>query len=216
MKLSFIISAYEGPEELRLCLQSLCLQSLTDWEAIVMDNAPYETLRADHKLICRMDDHIRYYPSYAYDETRKNCYDSSEFAARRLAHGEWLCFPSDDGYYIPQFASKLVRAGETGLGCDIPTGGSPGPLDLVCCDFVWGRRPEGTEAVWTYCDGGPQVCHIDKGSFIVRSEWFNKIGWPGAHDPENFDNCDGKLSEHLVAQGGRVGRVTEILFVHNP
>jgi hypothetical protein len=130
-----------------------------------------------------------------------------------LAGGELLCFPSDDSYYMPGFAEKMIYAAETGRDCSRFGGINKGPLDLVCCDFVWGRTWEGKTS-WTYCDGGPQVCHIDKTTFISRADWFARIGWP--IDTSGGDARDGLFAERMVAMGARVGRVVEVLAVHNP
>ncbi len=209
MKLSFIVSAWARPEALRTCLSSLVQQTFTDFEVIVMDNAISEEIRKKHWDLCLMDDRIRYVHSYAMSVSRISCYYSGQFGAE-ISRGEWLCFPSDDSYYVPTFAEKLLAAGETATDCDIPTGPGTDPLALVCSDFVWGRHNH-----WSYCDGGPQMAHIDKTTFIIRSEWFRKIGWPYKHPQGGNSNSDGLLAEELVARGGRVGRVVEILVVHN-
>jgi GT2 family glycosyltransferase len=210
MKLSFIVSAWARPDALRTCLSSIIQQTFTDFEVIVMDNSPDQTIRNRHRELCWMDPRVMYADSHHIEQVNLSCYFSGEAAANRMAQGEWLCFPSDDSYYVPTFAEKLIAAGETGEGCDIPTGPGDGPLAMVCCDFVWGRHNH-----WSYCDGGPQMAHIDKTTFIIRAEWFRKIGWPQKHPQGGNSNSDGLLAEELVARGGRVGRVCEILVVHN-
>ena len=214
-KLSFIIAAHSRPNALRTCLSSIVQQTFGDWEALVCDNAEFMEYVLHHCVLCEIDKRIQYYPTCLNYDAKISQYHSSKWAAANVARGEWLCFPSDDSYYVFDFASKLLAAGETGLGCDIPTGGAPGPLDLVGCDFVWGRRDGNGGNVWTYCDFGPQVCHFDKTVFIVRREWFERIGWQGDISIPNYPN-DGLMAEKMVAEGARVGRVVEQLCVHNP
>jgi hypothetical protein len=37
-----------------------------------------------------------------------DCYWSAEYAARQ-AKGDWLCFPCDDCYYVPEFQERMLE-----------------------------------------------------------------------------------------------------------
>lgn len=200
MKISFIVSAFDRPQALKLCLQSLVLQTEKEWEAIVTDNGPYSS---DTISIIRefRDPRIIYLHTGAI-----NCYYSADMAVG-IARGEWLAFPCDDTYYVPTFAEKMLYAAETGLGCDRCAGDKEGSLDLVCCDFVWGRLNS-----WTYCDGAPQVCHINKSTFLINR---GKMRPFPQKEVLPLPVSDGLLAEEIVAEGGKVGRVTEILVCTN-
>lgn len=200
MKISFIVSAYNRPQSLKLCLQSLILQTEKDWEAIVTDNSPYSA--ANFSIVKEFGDSRIIY----LHANSEHCYYSADIGVT-VARGDWLAFPCDDTYYTPSFAQKMLYAAETGLGCDRCAGDKEGPLDIVCCDFVWGRQN-----TWTYCDGAPQVCHINKATFLIRKEKMRPFP---RKDEMPLPMCDGWLAEEIVAEGGKVGRVTEILVCTN-
>jgi glycosyltransferase involved in cell wall biosynthesis len=200
VKISFIVSAFNRPESLKLCLQSLILQTETDWEAIVMDNAADTDYWMKHYYLCRhIDKRIIYIRTPIV--ARKNCYFAADFAVRHLPRGEWLCFPSDDSYYVPTFAAKMLQKA------------AKDDLQFVYCDFVWGRKFNG-EVSHTWCESAPAQCRIDKTTFLIRHECM--ISWP--QDPEHYYDSypsDGLLAEEMVRRGVRTGRVEETLVVHN-
>jgi glycosyltransferase involved in cell wall biosynthesis len=201
LRLTFIVSAYNRPVHLSLCLTSLILQTEPDWECIVTDNATDPTISAENQWVINslVDPRISYMHTKTVD-----CYHSSEMAVPK-AQGDWLAFPSDDSYLTPCFAEKMLAAGETGENCYVFQG-ERGPLDMVCCDFVWGR-----EGTWLWCEGAPRICHIDKTTFIIRRD--NMIPWP-KKQPESIAS-DGHLAEEMMRRGARIGRVMECLVCHS-
>lgn len=194
-RISFIVSAHSRPEHLRLCLQSLDVQTIPDWEAIVTDSASDDVVALSHKVICSEFSRVRYVRTPP--ELRIDCYYSSEYALP-LTSGEWLCFPSDDSYYVPCFAEKVLA-----MGAD---------CDLVVCDFVWGRTVDG-RVEYSYREAAPQVCFVDKTTFVIRRD--RMIPWPQKNPNGVPTCCDGLLVEAVAASGARVSRMTDLLVVHN-
>jgi Glycosyl transferase family 2 len=198
-KITFIVSAWNDPYSLRCCLASLVSQTETNWEAIVCDNSTTDFSRQRTQGFCWDIDplhRVRYEPTFRLDPAKRSCYFSAEWALP-LAQGEWVCFPSDDSYYVPQFADRMLQFAVED-GCD-----------LAICDFVWGR-----EETHAYCEGAPRLCSVDKTTFIIKRD--KMIAFPGKEPDGSRSNSDGYLIEELVKQGIKWLRVPHLLVVHNP
>jgi glycosyltransferase involved in cell wall biosynthesis len=187
--ISFIVSAHDRPIALRLCLLSLILQKYTDWEMIVVDNAETDEIARQHEDACSMDARIKYLRTGC-----TTCYESSEIGAG-IAKGDWLCFPSDDSYYLPEFAGKLISHAEANK------------LELVYCDLVMAGEEN---CIVLNCQ--PKCCHIDKTNFMLKRN--RMIPFPGKVPGER--SCsDGLLIDELMGLGIRQGKVPQPLCVHN-
>lgn len=190
--ISYIVSAYDRPVQLIGCLASLLSQSHQDFEIIVTDNASdsYSNSRAVTK-VCGFVDRVLYL------HTRmETCYHSAEHAVLSAAKGEWLCFPSDDSYYVPDFAKLMLEASVN--------------RDLVYCDCIYDPRRGGTYSV---LDTSPNMGYIDKTNFIVRKEWFVKVG--GFPEKAPGSCSDGLFIQNVVAAGARHGKASGVLCFHN-
>ena len=196
MDLSFIVGAFNRPNFLRTCLSSIVCQTHTNIEIIVVDNAVDQVYRDAHRKICRMDERIYWFPSYLCETSRISCYYGGDFGAQYLSRSEYVCFPSDDSYYLPYFAERLLAKAKEGF-------------DFVACDFLFG----GTENDdFKTVETKPEVGAIGKTNFILKRKQF--IPFPGKH-PEGQDSCsDGLLAEELVRRGVAFARVAQTLMVH--
>lgn len=190
-RISFIVSAYNRPKALVLCLQSLILQTFTDWEAFVMDNSDNEAISEAHWAACGVDPRVRYI--YTPEGHRDSCYHSSTYGARNLARGEWLSFPSDDSYFVPQYAERMMAVADKNTN-----------LGFLYCDMVWGHD---TVHEWMECL--PVRGRIDKTNFMVRRDKM-----PGFNTVD-IKLSDGILIEHLVHSGVPHEKVPQPLVVHN-
>lgn len=197
-KISFIVSAYDRPRQLACVLASLQVQTFENIEVVVVDNQRDYAVRHENETRVRnmVDRRMR----YAACECA-HCYYSSEQGAS-LVCGEWLCFPSDDNYYVPAFAELMLKAAEL-------TEGNEG-VGFVYCDMVYDPRLHG---VYSVVDVRPQVNNVDKGGFLIRRELFLEVG--GFPDKENGVVCDGLLIEELVRRGVRGVKAPGVLWVHN-
>ena len=131
---------------------------------------------------------------YLHTNMSGNCYDVAD-KALPYCSGEFLCFPSDDSYYVPNFAETMERYAETSS------------LDLVYCDIFYDKRLNGIG--YSVLNVAPHIGQIDKTGFIVRRSAFH--GFP----PHPSDFRDGALIEDLVARGVRHGKVNDIMAVHS-
>jgi glycosyltransferase involved in cell wall biosynthesis len=185
--ISYIIAAYHHPVRLTCCLASLALQNPAG-ELIVADNSTDPRLREANGEVCQRFGAVRSPHVFA-----TGCYDAAEPAVR-LAHGDWLCFPSDDGYYVPGFSAVMLgAAGKHGW-------------DFVYCDCLYDPRHGGAYSV---LEAHPSLGRIDKTNFILRRNWWR--GFP----PHEASWRDGALAASLVERGIRHGKAPGILVVHN-
>lgn len=199
--ISFIVTAYNRPLALRTCLSSLCQQTNDQWEVAVMDNSVPGSDLDEHARLCEMDRRIRYHYVRPLTEIGSNksghthsLYKATEIGVERTS-GWWLCFPSDDSYYCPWFAERMLHAA------------TKAAWDLVYCDIVMGGSKE-----HHVLEASPRACCIDKTSFLLRRSWFQ--GFSQGHG-ESYPQADGLMIEELVRRGIRHGRVPEVLVVHN-
>lgn len=186
-QISFIVSAYNRPESLKLCLHSLRLQTYPDWEAIVVDRADTIYNSSVHAGSC-LDQNITY-----VSEMSPNKYYSCETGAK-IAKGEWLCFPSDDSYYVPQFAARMIKCGEDN------------EADLVYCDLVHGHHD-----THNFLSCYPRVGQIDKTNFIIRRSKME----PFSMKDINYELSDGYFIESVIKHGAKVAKLSQLLVVHN-
>jgi hypothetical protein len=136
--------------------------------------------------------------SYLYTgKDSRSPYHSAE-AGARVSESIWLAFPSDDSYFVPEFLERMLEFVDD--------------VDLRYCDILYDRRLAGRRGV--LCTE-PRVCAIDKTSFLVRREWFDKVGGFAGENRPFPCPADGEFIEKLVAAGARHERVAECLLVHN-
>lgn len=192
---TFIVSSHNRPVELRLTLACLQLQTERNWEAIITDNSDSNLASLSEREVLRFPDlRIR----YEYTGGRAaNPYRSAEIGAA-LATGTWLAFPSEDGYFCPWYLERMLKKADAEN------------LDLVYCDTVIGNP-------WVHrcLSVQPVIGNIDKTSFVVRREWFCKMGGFNVENVGGPAPSDGIFIEKSVAAGARHAKVSEVLCVHN-
>jgi|HubBroStandDraft_1064217.scaffolds.fasta_scaffold55935_1 hypothetical protein len=183
---TFIVSAYDRPHHLRVCLASLLLQQ-KPCIVVVTDNSPDQ----ENKIVCEEFGCL-------YMHTRApQCYHSAEMAVTAYQDTDWYCFPSDDSYYVPTFLETMRTTAERNS------------LDLVYCDCLYDQRFWGDR--YEVLRTTPRLCGIDKTSFLVKREWM--IDWPGKGPGPTAS--DGLLIEELVRRGIRHGKAPGVMVVHN-
>lgn len=188
-KCSFIVSAYDRQDHLACLLYSLKVQTERDWEVIVTDNSPDAINLWVAQELAEEDSRFGYLST-----KRADCYEAANRAVES-ATGQYLCFPSDDGYYTPQFLEVMYAAGEG--------------ADLVYCDAVYGGNGCPYPCL---LDAAPVAGRIDKGGFLLKRELF-----PGFQGPFGVDRAaDAWLIERIAqTPGARVVKAPGILWVHN-
>lgn len=186
--ISFIVSAYDCPDDLNACLATLAVQQ-SPKEIIVCANHTDADMLIACGLICDGYGAIMKRTGMA---GAKTCYESAEMAVRE-ARGDWLCFPSDDSLYVRDF-SRIMLQTATLTGSD-----------LVYCDCVY-YRPGWPP--YTVLEVKPKMGRIDKTCFILKREWFN--GFP----KHSKDWRDGALIEQLMEQRVNHAKAPGVLCIH--
>jgi hypothetical protein len=196
MRVTFLLSAYDRPQSLWVSLGSLLNQSVSEWNAVVLVNHPDLGVYQRHLNIVKAlkDSRISIISSYREDP-KWTCYHSSELAALKLEEygvgGDWLCFPSDDSYYVPEFIERMTEK----------------DADLVYCDCLYDKRLTGKRALLIT---SPFPSQIDKTCFLVKRDKF--IGFP---DKEATRNADGEAVLRMIQMNYRHRKVDECLAIHN-
>lgn len=192
--ISYIVSAYNRPDQLRACLWSLYGQKHGDFEVLVTDNSLDPEITAEHrKVIAEMGDNRYRYLRTAGKTKVNDCYWAAEYAAAR-ARGKWLCFPCDDCYYLPTFGSEML---------------SKTVRDEL--DFV-----ESWCLIGIY--GGSTVFnanHTVKSSFLIRAELFKRFGGFVAKPKSGVAACADRVLGEMARKQAKCGTVPMILVVHN-
>ena len=175
---------------LPIALHSLAVQTFTDFEVVVTDNSTAEVQCVNRKLIESLD--ARFYHADTSHIQPSDCYVAANSAVRECS-GDFLCFPSDDSYYVTCFAEVMLAAAERNR------------WDLVYCNMVYDARFNGQ--CYAPVNVKPMVNSIDKTGFIVRRSWFEGFNYS--------KTSDGELIESLLNRGIRHGKVPDVLLVHN-
>lgn len=197
---TYIVSALSRPRSLRCVLASLQVQTDASFDVIVADNTSDDEIASAHQRVTGEleDERFRYIRTAAYaDDPRWNCYWSADWLVEHgEVHGEYICLPSDDSYYVPIFQEAMLAKGRgEGLG-------------LVYCEMLYDRRGAG---VYRLLNTYPCYGRIDKTGFLVRRDQW--IGFVGKRDRP--DDSDGVMIDELVKRGVKHGKVEEPLAIHN-
>jgi hypothetical protein len=192
VSISYIVSTYHRPDLLPCVLHSLKVQTSRDFEVLVTDNSTDPNLIMQNKAIVDSLDDSRF---HYFNVQLPECYSSAEWGVSR-SMGEFVCFPSDDGYYVPRFGELMLKAARQHQ------------LELVYCNMVYDPRYFG---VYWVLDVEAKHTKIDKTGFLLRRDRF--INFPGKIN--GACDADGYLIDELVRQGIRHGKVVDIMVVHN-
>jgi glycosyltransferase involved in cell wall biosynthesis len=107
-KVSIVSTVYDRVDCLRRCLRAMQHSTWTDWEQIVVSDAPPADVVAQiAALVAEAGPRVRYLNLPA--RTENYGHDPAQ-AGLRLAIGEYVCFLSDDNAYLPGHFEPLVAA----------------------------------------------------------------------------------------------------------
>lgn len=192
--ISYIVSLYDRVQMLNTCLASLGAQEVESEIIVCCNHTDDDVIRAAKMACLYHDVHCELTGLIG----ARDCYESAEMINTK---GEWLCFPSDDAYYVPFFARYMLAAA------------TENHWDFVYADMLYTSK--WTVPAWSYSvmNVRPVKRHIDKTCFILKRELFN--GFPGKRNGAPSE-ADGELAEQLVSSGVRHGKAAGgPLVVHN-
>ena len=201
--ITYIVSAFNRPWMLPVCLWSIKGQSHTRFECMVTDNATDRGVARQHRaaVAALADPRFRYLPT-AGRIAVSDCYWAAEYAIDHHARGHWLCFPCDDTYYVPQFGQRMLAAAYAN-GWDFAIAGQA----------VVGPEASGNSGyrVWEMSPG-----KSIKTSFMVRRDTWERVGrFAAKPNVSAAMAADYAFSAQVQAAGVRWGKVDEVLLVHN-
>lgn len=177
-------------------LYSLLSQTNKDWEAIVMDEGENEEI-----IKSLNDSRIKYYRHDRMEITdgRGSLGLLAKDAGRKYATGKYLCFPSEDIYYVPKFIEYMLAEVKY--------------FDLLYCNFV--HEYFGYKVI----DAAPVVKKMDTCNFIMLNhDKFKDITFESCFDYEDKESiglADGLFVEKLLVAGATNEKVDAVLMVHN-
>lgn len=191
-KVSIITTVYDRVECLRRCLQSVKALTFTDYEHIIVADAPPASLLQEIKdLVTRS--HTRPFTLATLKSRRNDWGISPATAGLALARGSYVSFLSDDNGYLPNHFEKLVRALDTGPN-----------LGFVYSSCLYAGRAMLRPAA-------PRPGAIDLGQPLVRRELFRD--YLGGTIPFHEFGWDWRMLEVFLQHGVRWRHIDEATFV---
>jgi GT2 family glycosyltransferase len=210
-KISFLVSVAAGLDFLPCMLWCLKAQWFKDIEVLVTDSSKDPAANAHNLLHVQLlnDPRFRY-----LHVGLPNCYQCAEVGVQHTT-GEYVVFASDDDYYVPGFASRMLAAAEQ----------SP-KADLVYCDVVYDPRwarghcrinddqqcmPE--LDTWVHYTPRPIIGEIAKAGILVRRSLYDSVGgFPGSN---TGIGSDGFFVYKAMQLGAIARKAPGSLWVHN-
>lgn len=200
---SVITTVYNRVEALERCLHSVNKLRYPHWEQVIVADAPDGTTLNRLKRVVENYDRSASRRTFATLQDRSNNWGITPGAiGLHLIRGKYVCFLSDDNCYLPDHFDPLVSALESTptigfvyssclyagflmLRCSTP---QPGGIDLgqplfrreLFDRFLNGGLPF-REYAWDwhmihhFLKNGVQFKHIDKPTFVFRSEKYPKL-----------------------------------------
>ncbi|HEU5099153.1 MAG TPA: glycosyltransferase, partial [Roseiflexaceae bacterium] len=197
MKVSVIVPAHNAAQTIAETLESLCAQTYTDWEAIVVDDGSSDATADVVASYAARDARIQLIrqPQAGVSEARN--------AGVQLAHFDWLLFLDADDWILPEYLDRMTAVLEADL-----------TLDAVHCG--WNRVAEdGSLLPAQFCPASEDLfplfartCAVTIHACIVRRSLVQAVG---AFDPSLRVGEDWDLWLRIARAGTRFGAVPEAL-----
>jgi len=189
-KIEFIIPTWERPEDLKLILQSLMVQTNPNWTAHVVIDGLTNDYR-EVKDLYQEESRVHFShvdgPNNDWGHTARN-YGLDH------AQEEWIVMTGDDNYYIPTFVDNFLTEGELGR-------------DLVYCDLLHDMKRDSYQPIKSKIAEG----FIDIGNFMTRKTIIGDLRLI-----TNSYQADFKFVNYINKyKTSKVGKINKILYVHN-
>ena len=212
-EITYIVSTYNRPMMLPVCLWSIAGQFHQDFDCVATDNSTDPGIIARNKrAIEDMDREPSLNGKFRYLHTGSkikisDCYWSAEYAiSKGYARGRWLAFPCDDTYLSPGFGLRLLlyahKAGAPFVFCEyIVVGVEAGGADVNGAENrVWRQRLHRT----------------GKTCYMVTAEAFARVGgFRGKLHVSGYCNADYYFSTQIAESGLRIATAPDCLVFHN-
>ncbi len=191
MKIEFIIPTYKSVDNLILILQSLIVQTNSNWKAHVVIDGNTDIFD-DIKVFYKNDNRIKFTnidgPNNDLGHTPRNY-------GLQQATEEWVVMTGDDNYYIPTFVNEILKA------IDDDT-------KFVYCDMIH----NGYDYKLFNCHHSSH--NIDIGNMIMKSKFAKQLKL----DKTRLD-ADGVMCNQYISSfcfnDSNIKKINSILYVHN-
>jgi glycosyltransferase involved in cell wall biosynthesis len=189
-KIEFIIPTWERPEDLKVILQSLMVQTNPNWTAhVVIDGLTNDYRQV--KDLYQDESRVRFShvdgPNNDWGHTARN-YGLDH------AQEEWIVMTGDDNYYIPTFVENFLTEGELGR-------------DLVYCDLLHDMKRDSYQPIKSKIAEG----WIDIGNFMTRRTIIGDLRLITNSYQADFKFVN-YINKHKTS---KVGKINKVLYVHN-
>ena len=180
---SIIMTTYNCAKYIEFAIRSIQLQTLTNWELIIVDDRSTDNTDSLLRTMAHQDDRI----IYLHNQCNLGCYASKNIAIQ-YASGLWLTFQDADDYSMSERLEKQLTF------CVSPKQESDSTYD--CC-YV--KSLSRKEKVWSWV---PITMFVNVGVFRERL---------GAFDTVRF-GADSEMRERMDVLGVRVGVFDDYLY----
>ncbi len=189
---SVVITTYNRPKQLVKALESLQLQTETDWQCIIIDDGSAQPTISQIDYIVRNDNRFKY-----IFKKNTGTYLSKNLGAK-LSEGFFVTFLDDDDLYHPQHLELRKRIIFQNPTLDMLHGG----VEIIGDPYV----PD--------CNNPQKKIHLNdcyiNGTFVVKRDVFNKVG--------GFINkfgCDFEFYHKIKDANYVIGKTTLPTYIYN-
>ena len=193
---SIVMTTYNCAKYIEFAIRSIQLQTLTNWELIVVNDRSTDNTDSLLRTMAQQDDRI----VYLHNQHNLGCYASKNIGLR-YARGHWLTFQDADDYSMSERLEKQLVFCLHGKQATKPPSPSPQPprngdTTHDCCYVMSLSRKE---KVWSWV---PITMFISANVFRERL---------GAFDTVRF-GADSEIRERMDVLGVRVGVFDDYLY----
>ena len=189
-KIEFIIPTWERPQELKVILQSLMVQTNPNWKAHVVIDGLTNDYR-EVKDMYQNEERVRF--SHV-DGPNNDWGHSGRNYGLDVATEEYIVMTGDDNYYVPTFVDNFLRVAETGK-------------DLVYCDLLHDLKNDMYQPIKSRIVEGV----IDIGNFMTRRSVIGDLRLITDSYQADFKFAN-YINKHKTS---KVAKIDKVLYVHN-
>jgi len=188
MRIEFIVPTWERPNDLKLILQSLMVQTNPNWKAHVI----IDGMTNDYKHVKDMyQDEPRVRFSHVEGPNKDYGHTARNYGLDNTTE-DWVVMTGDDNYYVPVFVDEFLKRKE-GI--------------FVYCNMVHNLAFGGYQVFKSI----PKKGAIDIGNFMVRRD---KIG-DLRLNTKSYE-ADGEFVESFLIKNKTTPiKIEKVLYVHN-